>query len=282
MDLRLVNRAGRAALLVDDRVADLERVSGGKLPSDPMAAIAAWDDVATWAAGADPGVAEESCDEAELGPCVPRPAKVFALGLNYRTHAEESGVPLPPAPLVFTKFPSCLTGPRADVVIGSSTKVDWEVELVAVIGRGGRNIAEDAALEHVAGFAVGQDFSDRKVQLLGTPPQFSMGKSFDTFGPIGPAVVALDALDDPNDLRLWCTVNGETMQDGRTSDLIFGIAETIAYLSTICTLEAGDVVFTGTPSGVGQSRKPPRFLQPGDVVRSGIDGLGVIENRVVS
>lgn len=281
MDLRLVNHQGRAALLVADRLADLERVSGGKLPADPMEALAVWSEVAAWVAGADEGVAEEPADEAALGPCVPRPAKVFALGLNYRRHAEEGGMPLPPAPLVFTKFPSCLAGPRADLPLPSAT-VDWEVELVAVIGRAGRDISEGDALHHVAGYCVGQDYSDRVVQMQGTPPQFSLGKSFDAFGPIGPAVVALDAISDPHDLRLWCQVNGETMQDDRTSDLIFGVAETVAYLSRICPLEPGDLIFTGTPSGVGVSRKPPRFLQEGDVVTSGIDGLGTLENLVVA
>lgn len=279
MPLRLANHAGRAALLLgDDQVVDVERASGGKFTPNPMDAISRWDDLREWVENADLTTAAERLDPTALGPCVPRPSKVFAIGLNYRSHAEESGMPLPTSPLVFTKFPSCLAGPTADVVL-SGPAVDWEVELVAVIGRGGRDIPEDSALDHVAGYCVGQDFSDRMVQMAGTPPQFSMGKSFDSFGPIGPAVVSLDALDDPNDLALWCEVNGERMQDSRTSDLIFGVPELVAYLSSVCTLEPGDLIFTGTPAGVGAGRAPARFLTAGDVVVSGIEGLGTLTNR---
>jgi 2-keto-4-pentenoate hydratase/2-oxohepta-3-ene-1,7-dioic acid hydratase in catechol pathway len=196
---------------------------------------------------------------------------VFAIGLNYRAHAEETGAALPPAPLTFTKFPSCLAGPTADVVL-SGTTVDWEVELVAVIGTGGRHIDRDEAWAHVAGLTLGQDISDRTVQRLGAPPQFSLGKSFDTFGPIGPAVVSLDAFPNPDDIGLWCDVSGERMQDSRTSDLIFSVPELIAYLS--------DIIFTGTPSGVGAARG--RVLAPGDVVESGAEVIGSLFNRCVA
>lgn len=278
MPVRFLNAAGRASIEIDGRVADVERASGGALPSDPMAAIARWDEVVAWASSVDASAAGAPLDEALLGPVVPRPSKVFGVALNYRKHAEETGAQLPPAPSVFTKFPSCLAGPTADVVLPSDA-VDWEVELVVVIGRGGRGIPRDRALEHVAGYCVGQDYSERRVQNAGTRPQFSLAKSYDSFGPIGPALVTLDAFDDPNDVGLWCEINGERVQDSRTSDLIFDVPELIEYLSDICTLEPGDLVFTGTPSGVGVARKPPRFLAEGDVVVSGVEGVGTLTNR---
>ena len=191
------------------------------------------------------------------------------------------GLEVPETPVVFTKFPSCLVGSRADVVL-SSDYVDWEVELVVVIGRGGRGIAEARALDHVAGYCVGQDISDRKLQFRDKPPQFSLGKSVDTFGPIGPAVVSLDAFADSNDLALECVVAGERMQDGSTRDMIFPVPALIAFLSSLCTLEPGDLVFTGTPAGVGSRRTPRRYLAAGDVIVSTIAGIGTLVNRCVA
>jgi 2,4-diketo-3-deoxy-L-fuconate hydrolase len=280
MPVRLANLNGRAVLLVGDGWVDVERGSGGRLPSDPMAALRRWDDLREWGAGLT-APDEGLMDAVDLGPCVPRPAKVFGVALNYRTHAEETGAELPPAPSIFTKFPSCLAGPGAPVVLPSEF-VDWEVELVAVVGRGGRDVSEASALDHVAGYCVGQDYSERRVQMTGARPQFSMGKSYDSFGPIGPAVVSLDAFADPDDLAITCDVGGERVQDGRTSDLIFSVSELVSYISSICTLEAGDLVFTGTPSGVGVARQPPRFLKPGDVVVSTIEGIGSITNTAVA
>jgi 2-keto-4-pentenoate hydratase/2-oxohepta-3-ene-1,7-dioic acid hydratase in catechol pathway len=280
MTVRLANHAGRAALVLGDRLIDVASRSGS-LPSDPMAVLARWDDLVTWAAGVEAGSDDPVVDPTALGPCVPRPAKVFGVALNYRKHAEETGAALPTYPSVFTKFPSCLAGPAADVVLPSDF-VDWEVELVVVIGRGGARISDDAALDHVAGYCVGQDYSERRVQMGdGNRPQFSLGKSYDTFGPIGPAVVSLDAVGDPSDLALMCEVDGEVVQDSRTSDLIFSVPQLIAYLSDICTLESGDLIFTGTPSGVGAARRPPRFLSAGQVVTSTIEGLGTLRNRCV-
>ena len=276
MPLRLVNNGGRACLDVDGALVDIEQASGRGFPSDPMAVLARWSELVEWAPSAD--VDAGRAEAGEIGPVVPRPQKVFGVALNYRKHAEETGAELPPSPSVFTKFPSCLTGPTADVVLPSGF-VDWEVELVAVIGRGGANITEAEALGHVAGYTVGQDYSERRLQMEGTRPQFSLAKSYDTFGPIGPALVSLDGFDDPNDVGLWCEINGERVQDSRTSDLIFTVPELVSYLSGICTLEPGDLIFTGTPSGVGVARKPPRFLQDGDVVVSGVEGIGTITNR---
>lgn len=282
MTARLANHGGRAALVTGDRLVDVEKRSDGTLPADPMEVVARWDSFAAWAEHVEAEPADPAVDLDALGPCVPRPSKVFGIALNYRRHAEETGAELPSYPSVFTKFPSCLAGPGADVVLPSDF-VDWEVELVVVVGRGGARIAEDDALDHVAGYCVGQDYSERRVQMGdGIRPQFSLGKSYDTFGPIGPAVVALDAFADPNDLGLRCDVDGEVMQDSRTSDLIFPVPELVAYLSSVCTLEPGDLIFTGTPSGVGAARRPPRFLAPGEVVTTTIDGVGTMRNRCVS
>jgi 2-keto-4-pentenoate hydratase/2-oxohepta-3-ene-1,7-dioic acid hydratase in catechol pathway len=204
---------------------------------------------------------------------------VFAIGLNYRSHAAESAMDLPPAPLTFTKFPSCLAGPHDDIVLSGNT-VDWEVELVAVIGTGGRHIDRKDAWSHVAGLTLGQDISDRTVQLTGKPPQFSLGKSFDTYGPIGPALVSVDSFPDPDDIELWCDVDGERKQHGRTADLIFPVAELVEYLSGICTLEPGDLIFTGTPDGVGMASG--QFLAAGQVVESGAAVIGTLRNRCVA
>jgi 2-keto-4-pentenoate hydratase/2-oxohepta-3-ene-1,7-dioic acid hydratase in catechol pathway len=215
------------------------------------------------------------------GARAPRAAtpKVFANGVNYRAHAAEAGLEVPKTPMVFTKFPSCLAGPCADIAL-SSAFVDWEVELVVVVGRGGRP-AEDRALEHVAGYCVGQDISDRQLQFSDKPPQFCLGKSLDGFGPTGPAVVSLDEFVDPDDLALTCDAAGERMQDRRTSDMIFGVPALVAYLERHCTLEPGDLIFTGTPSGVGSTRDPWRYLRPGEEIVSTIERIGALRNPCV-
>jgi 2-keto-4-pentenoate hydratase/2-oxohepta-3-ene-1,7-dioic acid hydratase in catechol pathway len=279
MPVRLANANDRASLIHSDRIVDVERRSDGRFSSDPMAALGRWTEFSAWASALDPADSDAPLVLVDLGPCVPRPQKVFGIGLNYRDHAAEAGLEVPEQPLVFTKFPNCLVGPTADVVL-TSNRVDWEVELVVVIGRGGASIAVDDALGAVAGFCVGQDISDRRLQFAGVPPQFSLGKSADTFGPIGPAVVSLDAFPDPNDLALTCTVAGQRMQDGHTRDMIFPVAELIAYLSRFCTLVAGDLIFTGTPAGVGSTQR--RYLAASELIESTIEGIGTLRNRCVA
>jgi 2,4-diketo-3-deoxy-L-fuconate hydrolase len=281
MVIRLALLDGRAQLVHDDRLLDLERASDGRFAADPMAAIAAWDALRDWAGGLAPGRFDAPLEPARLGPPVPRPAKVFAIGLNYRAHAEEAGLEIPATPMVFTKFPSCLAGPHAAVRL-SSDFVDYEAELVVVIGRRARAVAAERALDVVAGYCTGQDISDRKLQFSDKPPQFSLGKSIDGFGPIGPAVVSLDGLRDPADLDITCDVGPERLQHARTTDMIFPVPELVAYLSRFCTLEAGDLIFTGTPAGVGAVRSPRRYLAPGDVIRTTIEGVGTLENRCVA
>lgn len=276
---RLLNIGGRAALQSGDGWHDLATLSGDPALSSPMAAVARFAELHALQAAIGDRPADGSVDGADLRPCVPAPEKVFAIGLNYRSHADESAMELPPAPLTFTKFPSCLAGPHDDIVLSGAT-VDWEVELVVAIGVGGRHIAEADAWDHVAGLTLGQDVSDRTVQLTGKPPQFSLGKSFDTFGPLGPALVSVDSFPDRDDIALWCDVAGERMQEGRTRDLIFPVANLVSYLSSICTLRPGDLIFTGTPDGVGMARG--RFLAAGEVVESGADVIGTLTNRCVA
>lgn len=278
--MRLANHAGRAWLVDGQgRGADLAAASDGRFGPDPMGALAGWAALREWAAAARPALTT-AVDEAALGPPVPAPGAVFAIGLNYKDHALEAKLELPKAPMVFTKFPSCLTGPRADVLLFSE-RVDYEAELVAVIGREVRGVAESEALDHVAGYCVGQDVSDRALQFQDKPPQFSLGKSRESFGPIGPWLTTLDEVADPDDLAITCTVSGERMQESRTSELIFGVPQLIAYLSRHCTLAPGDLIFTGTPAGVGSVRTPRRYLAPGDVIETEIEGLGRLVNRCV-
>jgi len=245
-----------------------------------MAALSDWSALVAWAGETRPQATDGRVDPAHLGPPAPRPAQVFGVGLNYRDHAEEAGLEVPDAPLIFTKFPSCLTGPCGDVRL-SSNRVDWEVELVVVIGRETSDVTEADAMEHVAGYTVGQDVSDRRLQFAGKPPQFSLGKSLPTYGPLGPAIVTLDEIPDPDDLALRCVVSGEVMQNGRTRDMIFPVRALVSYLSRHCRLEAGDLIFTGTPAGIGSVRTPRRYLAPGDLVVSEIEGLGTLSNRCV-
>jgi 2-keto-4-pentenoate hydratase/2-oxohepta-3-ene-1,7-dioic acid hydratase in catechol pathway len=213
--------------------------------------------------------------EVTLGPPVPNPRQVFGIGLNYRDHAEETGKEAPPAPLTFTKFPSAIAGPCDDIEL-SGPSVDWEVELVVVVGQRCHRVPVENSWDVVAGLTVGQDISDRAVQYTGSPPQFCLGKSFAGYGPIGPALVSTDTLADRDDIELWCDVSGERMQHSRTSQLIFSVPVLIAYLSSIVPLGPGDLIFTGTPSGVGVVRG--RMLNPDDVIVSGAEGIGELRN----
>jgi 2,4-diketo-3-deoxy-L-fuconate hydrolase len=278
--VRLVNAGGRAALLVDGLVHDLTTLSGAALLGDPMAAIAHWDDVRRLAeiGTTAPGSA---VDDAALRAPVPRPGAVFAVGINYHGHAKETGAEIPELPAIFTKYQPAINGPFGDVVLppGEDT-VDYEAELAFVIGRAGRDIAEADALDHVAGYLAAQDISCRRVQRA-AGNQFSMGKSFDTFCPLGPAIVSLDEFSNPLDLGISCNVSGEVLQDARTSDLIRNVPALVAFLSSVLTLQPGDVCLTGTPAGVGVARTPPRFLQPGDVIVTEIEGVGALGNSCV-
>ena len=275
--MRIANYDGRAVLLRGDGYADLARASDGRFGPDPQSLFESWDDLRSWEAGWDGPL--ESLDPARLRLPVPAPRQVFGIGLNYAAHAAEGGQPNPTFPPTFTKFPTCLTGPDATVELPTDG-VDWEVELVVVIGRRAHHVPEAEAWSHVAGLTIGQDLSEREVQKRPPVPQFSLGKSFPGFGPTGPWIVTPDELSDPDDLRISCELNGEVVQDSRTSDLIFGIAPLIDRLSSICPLLPGDLIFTGTPSGVGMARTPPRFLSDGDQLVSRIEGIGELRTSL--
>lgn len=268
---RLLNVEGRAALEVDGHHHDLASVADDASMADPMTAVRRHEELHRLTERCADRPADGVVDPERLGPPVPAPSQVFGIGVNYRAHGEETGLELPPAPLTFTKFPSCLTGPAATVAL-SGDLVDWEVELVVTVGRTARHVAVEDAWSHVAGFMVGQDLSDRAVQLAGERPQFNLGKSFEGYGPTGPALVSVDAVDDPDDLALWCELDGECMQQDRTSSMLFPVPTLIAYLSSICTLAPGDLIFTGTPDGVGLARG--RFLSAGAELHSTIEGIG--------
>lgn len=280
--VRFVNRAGRITLDAGaGRGVDVERASGGRLPADPAAALDRWPEVLAWGREHD-GEADVELAEAQLGPPSSAPRQIFGVGLNYAAHAAESGLDVPEFPLIFTKLHAALAGPYDQIPI-STERVDWEVELVVVIGRRARRVAAAGAWEHVAGLTIGQDLSEREVQFRpANVPQFTLGKSLPRFGPIGPALVTVDELVDPDDLELGCSVNGEEMQRSRTRDFIFPVGELIEYLSAHTVLFPGDLIMTGTPSGIGSSRTPPRYLRPGDVVESWIEGIGSMRHAFVS
>jgi 2-keto-4-pentenoate hydratase/2-oxohepta-3-ene-1,7-dioic acid hydratase in catechol pathway len=276
--MKIANLSGRAHLVAGDRLVDVEKASSGALPADPMALLGSLDGVPDLPVPDDaPALAG-----ARLDPPVPRPTKILAIGLNYRGHAEESKLQIPDEPVVFAKLPSALIGSGAEIVIpGGRERVDWEAELVVVIGKKGRRIAAADAWSHVAGVTAGQDVSDREEQFRALR-QFTIAKSFDTYAPLGPVLVTPDELANPDDLGIVCRIDGEIVQSSRTSDLIFPVSELIAWISNTCTLEPGDLIYTGTPSGVGDSRDPPRYLGPGNVVDTEIEGVGTLRNPCVA
>ncbi|MGV9352561.1 fumarylacetoacetate hydrolase family protein [Streptomyces misionensis] len=280
--MRIANLSGRLVLVTDDRAVDVRTASDGLFSSDPQAVYSRWEEFRAWAAQADlgPGSPFEAAD---LGAPAPAPRQLLAVGLNYREHVAEAGFTTPEGmPPVFTKFATSITGPVSEVTLPRGGHTDWEVELVLVVGREARRVSEADAWSHVAGLTVGQDLSERVLQMDGPAPQFSLGKSFPGFAPTGPVLVTPDEFEDPDDLELTCAVNGEEMQRGRTRDLIFSVPALIAKLSGVLTLLPGDVIFTGTPSGVGLGRTPQRWLAAGDELTSSIGGIGELRQRFVA
>ena len=265
----LLDSAGR----VRDLSAHVADIAGAALLDEGLARIAALDPAGL------PLVEGIPQQDLRLGPCVGGVGKFIAIGLNYADHAAESGLPLPREPIVFGKWITCLSGPDDDVVIPpGSTRTDWEVELGVVIGRGGTQIEEADALDHVAGYCVVNDVSEREWQIerSGT---WDKGKGFDSFGPIGPWLVTRDEVPDPQALRLWLDLDGQRRQEGTTATMIFPVAHLVAYCSRFMRLMPGDVITTGTPPGVGMGAKPPQYLRPGQVMRLGIEGLGTQTQR---
>jgi 2,4-didehydro-3-deoxy-L-rhamnonate hydrolase len=280
--MRVANVNHRPCLITEDGAVDVQTASAGRFGADPAAIYERWPEFTQWAATADLQAAA-AYEPESLGSPSPAPRQVFGIGLNYADHVAESGFARPDtAPPVFTKFPSCITGPFGEVSLPAGGHTDWEVELVVVIGQQAGSVPAARAWDYVAGLSVGQDISERILQLAATPPQFSLGKSYPGFGPVGPWLVTIDELPDPDDLELGCAINGEQMQLGRTSDLIFGVSDLIEYLSAATPLLPGDLIFTWTPSGVGLAREPQRWLAPGDVLTSYISGIGEMRHRLVA
>ncbi len=253
------------------------------LPRSVKGILSVADGVERAAGATQKGAADGAFVEGELRAPIPHPDKIICIGLNYRDHAEESGMDIPPEPVCFSKFVNTIIGPGETIKLPAvSEQVDYEAELVVVIGKSGKNIAQSEALAHVAGYMNGHDVSARDWQIGRPGGQWLLGKTPDTFAPIGPYLVTADEIPNPNELPIALRLNGETMQDGNTSAFIFTVEELIAHLSKIVTLEPGDIIFTGTPPGVGMARKPPVFLKPGDVAEVEIAGLGILSNPVAA
>ena len=245
-------------------------VGGAALAPESLAALARLDPASLPAVSGNP----------RIGPCVAGVGKFICIGLNYSDHAAETGATVPPEPIIFMKATSAIVGPDDDVLIPrGSQKTDWEVELGVVIGKTAKYVSEAEALDYVAGYCLAHDVSERAFQTE-RHGQWTKGKSCDTFGPIGPWLVTKDEVADPQDLKMWLKVNGQTMQDGSTRTMVYGVAYLVSYLSQFMSLQPGDVISTGTPPGVGMGMKPPRYLKAGDVVELGIDGLGTQRQNV--
>ena len=252
-------------------VSVLEIIEGG---ADALDRVQRW-------AGSRTYMEKRQPSDLNLRSPIPHPAKIICIGLNYRDHAEEAKMALPETPTVFAKWGNTVIGHMHPIVLPKvSKKPDYEAELAVVIGKGGRHIPEAAWRDHVFGYTILNDVSARDFQMATS--QWTIGKTFDTFAPIGPWITTADEIEDPHALRISLTINGEVMQDSSTSNLIFGIPKLIAYLSSVMTLSPGDIISTGTPAGVGFARKPPRWLLPGDTVAVQIQGIGELVNPVVA
>lgn len=275
--MKLANVGGRLVLIDRRGAIDVEIASAGNFVADPQAAFDRWDEFTRWVAANAATIAgseTREVDETQLGPPVPRPRQVFGIGLNYRDHAAESGMALPEGdPVVFAKFVSSIVGPNAVVELPSES-VDFEAELVVVIGRRAHRVEVADGWSHVAGLTVGQDLSERRVQFRGPSPQFSLGKSYPGFAPIGPMLVTPDELPNRDAVTLGCVLNGRQMQQGCSDDFVFTVPELVASLSAVVTLLPGDLIFTGTPAGIGWARDPKVLLRPEDRLTTHAEVIG--------
>ena len=278
MPFTFANMNNRSALVQGEAFFDLATITNGAVSSDPMKAIQNSHLLHRYAAQLGDYKPSGIIAEANLCAPIPRPRNSFGVGLNYQLHVEEAASKTPNTPMVFTKFPSSINGPTDDVIMRSD-ECDYEGELLVVIGNDGKDIAKEDAWSHILGLSVGQDFSDRGVQYKDQPAQFNLGKSFDTFGPTGPYLVSTDSFTDPNDLEIVTRVNGDVRQSDRTSNMIFDIPTLISYISSITSLSVGDIIFSGTPEGVGF--RNGSFLKDGDIVETTIKGIGTMRNKCV-
>jgi 2-keto-4-pentenoate hydratase/2-oxohepta-3-ene-1,7-dioic acid hydratase in catechol pathway len=278
MAFKLGSINNRAVLLSEDHYYDLETISKGDLNSSTSEALVQIDKLNDLNENLNNLEASGNLEKVNFDSPVSEPKNCYAVGLNYRNHAEEAGMQIPEVPMIFTKHTSCLVGANADIEMRSNY-VDYEAELVVVVGKEGKNISKSDAWSYVAGVCIGQDISDRPTQFAASPAQFNLGKSFDTFGPMGPFLVSPDLVDAEKGLSIECRVNDELRQSDNTNDLIFDVPDIIAYLSEILTLKIGDVIFTGTPGGVGVMEG--KFLKDGDILNTSIEGLGTMTNKCV-
>jgi 2-keto-4-pentenoate hydratase/2-oxohepta-3-ene-1,7-dioic acid hydratase in catechol pathway len=267
-------------VLFEDRVIPIRGAGFSSVLEVIEGGADAQDRVRRWVGGPPSSHALDLAGIAFAAP-IPRPPKLICIGLNYRDHAAEAKLAIPEVPTIFAKFPTSVIGPGHPIVLPrNSTKPDYEAEFAVVIGRRGRHVAEEHWRDYVFGYTIVNDVSARDFQMATS--QWMIGKTFDTFAPIGPAIVTADEIADPHNLGISLAINGETLQDSNTGNLIFKLPQLIAYLSSVFTLEPGDIIATGTPAGVGFARKPPRWLKPGDEVRIRIEGLGELFNPVVA
>ena len=278
MGFKLANVNGKSSLIYGESYYDINTISQGKISSDPSEVLDSLNDLHELSSNINNFEPTGLIENSLLGAPITNSRNCFAVGLNYKAHAEESGMEIPPFPMVFTKHTSCIVGPFEEIQMRSDI-VDYEAELVVVIGKEGKNITKANAWEHVAGLTVGQDISDRAVQFHATPPQFNLGKSFDTFGPIGPFLVSPDLVTNKDAVQLQCYVNDELRQETSTDDLIFTVPDIISYISEFLTLNTGDLIFTGTPSGVGATQG--KLLKHGDIVTTSINEIGTIINKCI-
>ena len=278
MGFKLANVNGKSSLISGESYYDINTISQGKISSDPSKVLDSLNDLHELSSKIDNFEATGLVENSLLAAPITNSRNCFAVGLNYKAHAEESGMEIPPFPMVFTKHTSCIVGPFNEIQMRSDI-VDYEAELVVVIGKEGKNISKENAWDHIAGLTVGQDISDRAVQFHSTPPQFNLGKSFDTFGPIGPFLVSPDLVANKNAVHLECYINDELRQESSTDDLIFTVPDIISYISEFLTLNTGDLIFTGTPSGVGATQG--KLLKHGDIVTTSIKEIGTIKNKCV-
>ena len=274
--MRVANIDHRANLKTESGWLDIADASGGRFPADIQSLYGDWEAFTVWAPSAGGGTPARA--DAVFDAPAPRPRQVFGIGMNYRSHVDESPVGVSPVPAVFTKFPTSIAGPYAEVELPTAGHTDWEAEVVVIIGKPAYKVAKAKAWDYVAGLTVGQDLSERLLQLAAVPPQFSLGKSFPGFSPIGPELVTVNEFDDPDNLTFGCAIDGEVMQDGRTGMLLFSIPTIIEHLSAVLELQPGDVIFTGTPGGVGNAREPKRFLRAGEVLTTWVEGIGGLRN----
>ncbi|AHH18584.1 fumarylacetoacetate (FAA) hydrolase family protein [Nocardia nova SH22a] len=279
--MRIANIDNRLCLVENEKYVDVAQASDNRFGPDVQSVYDRWDEFADWFASGH-READPSPVSGQVGAPAPRPSQAFGVGLNYADHVAEADLAIPDRPLIFPKYSSCIAGPDEPLLVDNET-VDWEAELVVVIGRRARHVDASDAWNHVAGLTVGQDISDRGLQWADpAAPEHGLAKSKPGYGVLGPVLVTPDEFTDRSDLAISCHLDGEQVQASRTGQLIFDIPTLISYLSGILTLNPGDVIFTGTPSGVGMTRTPPRYLGDGNILRTEIEGIGVLTTRTTT